>query len=82
MYEYQGFWYLSVDGVEGVMSAQQNFKPRREDILLVTLPKAGATWFKPLPFSVMTRFRPVGTMVFRPITQWVHGSFGPCCEAT
>ena len=50
MYEYQGFWYLSVDGVEGVMLAQQNFKPRREDILLVTLPKAGATWFEPLLF--------------------------------
>ncbi|RVX13951.1 Cytosolic sulfotransferase 13 [Vitis vinifera] len=54
-YEYQGFWYPSVTVVEGVMWVQQNFKPRHEDILLVTLPKSGTTWFKPLMFAVMNR---------------------------
>ena len=55
MYEYQGFWYASVGSVEGAIWMQQNFKPRHDDILLVTLPKSGTTWFKPLLFSVMNR---------------------------
>ncbi|KAJ9677223.1 hypothetical protein PVL29_022300 [Vitis rotundifolia] len=54
-YEYQGFWYPSATILEGVMWVQQNFKPRHEDILLVTLPKSGTTWFKPLMFAVMNR---------------------------
>ncbi|CBI15345.3 unnamed protein product, partial [Vitis vinifera] len=55
-YEYQGFWYPSVTLVEGVMWVQQNFKPRHEDILLVTLPKSGTTWFKPLMFATHIPF--------------------------
>ncbi|KAJ9677222.1 hypothetical protein PVL29_022299 [Vitis rotundifolia] len=57
MYQYQGFWYLSTTGVEGVMRVQKHFKARNEDILLATLPKSGTTWFKPLIFAIMNRGR-------------------------
>ena len=57
MYQYQGFWYLSMEGVEGVMHLQKHFTARNDDILLATLPKSGTTWFKPLMFAIMNRGR-------------------------
>lgn len=55
MYQYQGFWYHSVVGLQGIMWVEEHFKPRHEDLLLVSAPKSGTTWFKSLMFAIMNR---------------------------
>lgn len=57
MYQYQGFWYYSGTAVEGVMWMQKKFKSREDDVLLVSFPRCGTTWFKSLMFSIMNRTR-------------------------
>ena len=55
VYQYEGFWIPLEASIEAIMWTQQYFKPRREEVLLATLPKSGTTWFKPLLFSIMNR---------------------------
>lgn len=54
-YKYQGFWFDSDVGLEGVMYLQEHFKPRSTDVLVASYPKCGTTWLKALIFSVMNR---------------------------
>ncbi|KAK6925157.1 Sulfotransferase domain [Dillenia turbinata] len=57
LYQYENFWYHPSYGLEGIMSIQQHFKPRSDDILLITSPKCGTTWLKALIFTIMNRTR-------------------------
>lgn len=54
LYNYQGVW-VTMAGLQGLISVQQNYKPFPSDILLVTLPKSGTTWLKALVFSILNR---------------------------
>lgn len=56
MYQYQGFWYTSMN-LEGVMWAQQHFKATHLDVFLASTPKSGTTWLKALMFAIMNRTR-------------------------
>ncbi|XP_038718471.1 flavonol sulfotransferase-like [Tripterygium wilfordii] len=51
---YQDFWY-EPKLLEGIMSAQQHFKPQSNDIIVSSFPKSGTTWLKALTFSIATR---------------------------
>ncbi|CBI15346.3 unnamed protein product, partial [Vitis vinifera] len=55
LYQYQGCWYRTTSGIQGVIWMQEHFKPRPADVLLVTPPKSGTTWFKALLFAIMNR---------------------------
>ncbi|KAL3537867.1 hypothetical protein ACH5RR_001233 [Cinchona calisaya] len=54
MYKYQGFWYPKVF-LEGIISAQDNFKAKPTDIILCSAPKTGFTWLKALCYAIVTR---------------------------
>ncbi|KAJ9140599.1 hypothetical protein P3X46_031230 [Hevea brasiliensis] len=54
LYQYQGFWYTGFF-LEGILSAQDHFKARSTDILLVSCMKTGTTWLKALAFAIFTR---------------------------
>ena len=51
---YQGFWHTFFY-LEGLLSAQQHFKPQTNDIILSSFPKTGTTWLKAMSFAIMTR---------------------------
>ena len=53
-YHYQGFWH-NLFYLEGLLSAQEHFKPQPNDIFLSSVPKSGTTWLKALSFAIMTR---------------------------
>lgn len=55
--QYQGTWLSPEYGLKGLMLAQQHFKALPTDVLLVTFPKCGTTWFKALVFSITNRDR-------------------------
>ncbi|XP_038698256.1 flavonol 3-sulfotransferase-like [Tripterygium wilfordii] len=54
IYEYEGFWHHEYF-LEGIISAQQHYKPQPSDIVLSSVPKSGTTWLKALAFSIATR---------------------------
>ncbi|XP_030938999.1 flavonol sulfotransferase-like [Quercus lobata] len=54
VYQYQGFWHTFFY-LEGLLSAQQHFKPQTNDIILSSFPKSGTTWLKALSFAIVTR---------------------------
>ncbi|KAJ8536994.1 hypothetical protein K7X08_035395 [Anisodus acutangulus] len=56
LYQYKSFWFTP-SAIKGIKRAQQCFKAQPTDILLVTFPKSGTTWFKALIFSLMNRDR-------------------------
>ncbi|KAF3683691.1 putative sulfotransferase 17-like [Capsicum annuum] len=56
LYQYKSFWFTPA-AIKGVKRAQQCFKAQPTDIVLVTFPKSGTTWFKALIFSIMNRDR-------------------------
>ncbi|KAD7478747.1 hypothetical protein E3N88_01883 [Mikania micrantha] len=56
LYNYQGFWH-NARQLQGVISCQKHFQAQETDILLVTTPKSGTTWFKSLLFTLINRTR-------------------------
>jgi hypothetical protein len=48
LFRLHGYW-LTQQCVESVKLVQAQFKPRPDDILLVTYPKCGTSWLKPSP---------------------------------
>ncbi|KAK1394923.1 Sulfotransferase [Heracleum sosnowskyi] len=54
IYQYKGFWFLALP-LHGMIECQQQFKPRRNDIFLVTPPKSGTTWFKAIIYTLLNR---------------------------
>ena len=55
LYHYEGFWCNS-SHFEGILSAQDNFKPQPNNVILSRAPKSGTTWLKTLSFGILTRF--------------------------
>ncbi|KAK1387249.1 Sulfotransferase [Heracleum sosnowskyi] len=53
-YQYQGFWYPP-SILQGVINFQKHFKPRENDIFIVTTPKAGTTWMRGIIYALMNR---------------------------
>ncbi|KAK1387246.1 Sulfotransferase [Heracleum sosnowskyi] len=53
-YQYQGFWY-SPPLLQGVINCQKHFKPRENDIFIVTAPKSGTTWMKAILYALINR---------------------------
>jgi hypothetical protein len=54
VHQYQGFWHTFLY-LEGLLSAQEHFKPQPNDIILSSTPKSGTTWLKALSFAIVTR---------------------------
>ena len=54
LYQYEGFW-CGAHSLEGILSAQDRFKPHPNDIFLSIAPKSGTTWLKALSFAIITR---------------------------
>ena len=76
LYQYEGFWMPFEAALGGIMWTQQHFKPRREDDLLVTLPKSGTTWFKPLMFYIMNLYDvcKCSYIIYNVCIQYIYGS--------
>jgi hypothetical protein len=53
-YQYEGFWH-SPFFLEGLLSAQEHFKPKPNDMIVSSAPKTGTTWLKALCFAIVTR---------------------------
>ncbi|KAE8811373.1 Sulfotransferase 16 [Hordeum vulgare] len=53
---HNNFWLRS-HMAQKFMLVRDNFKPRRDDIILATHPKSGTTWLKALAFTISTRSR-------------------------
>ncbi|XP_055961055.1 flavonol 3-sulfotransferase-like [Mercurialis annua] len=56
LYKYQGFWNCP-NYIQGLLLAQENFKPQSTDVIISTHPKAGTTWLKALAFAIVERNR-------------------------
>ena len=56
LYLYEGFWCSSFQ-LEGILRAQDHFKPQPNDVILSSTPKSGTTWLKALAFAITTRSR-------------------------
>ncbi|KAM0048307.1 putative quercetin-3-sulfate 4'-sulfotransferase [Helianthus debilis subsp. tardiflorus] len=54
MYNYQGIWCLP-KLLQGIISAQQTFKPQPSDVFLCSHPKSGTTWLKAIAFAIVNR---------------------------
>jgi estrone sulfotransferase len=54
--QYKNYW-LKPRMLEGILLAEQAFKPRADDIILSTQPKCGTTWLKALAFTITNRSR-------------------------
>ncbi|KAF8690106.1 hypothetical protein HU200_041343 [Digitaria exilis] len=54
LFRLHGFW-LTQQRAESVKLVHAQFKPRRDDVFLVTYPKSGTTWLKALVFTVLNR---------------------------
>jgi hypothetical protein len=54
LYQYEGFWCSSFQ-LQGILWAQDHFKPQPNQVILSSTPKSGTTWLKALAFAIMTR---------------------------
>ncbi|KAJ3673818.1 hypothetical protein LUZ60_005810 [Juncus effusus] len=54
--KYQGFW-LGEGGLPAIISLQNSFKPRQDDIFVASFPKCGTTWLKAITFAIINRNR-------------------------
>ena len=53
-YQYQGFWFSPIS-LQGLINCQQHFRPRQNDVFLVTPPKSGTTWMKAILYALLNR---------------------------
>nr|ACN35706.1 unknown [Zea mays] len=53
---YQNYW-LTPGRLQHIIPVKELYKPRADDIVLVTYPKCGTTWLKALAFAITTRSR-------------------------
>ncbi|XP_063948269.1 cytosolic sulfotransferase 13-like [Daucus carota subsp. sativus] len=53
-YQYQGYWHTPL-GLQGMIDCQQHFRPRENDVFLVTAPKSGTTWMKAILYAIVHR---------------------------
>ncbi|KAI5660067.1 hypothetical protein M9H77_28860 [Catharanthus roseus] len=56
LYRYQDFWFPNCF-LEGVILAQEQFKPQPTEIAICSYPKTGSAWLKALCFAISTRNR-------------------------
>lgn len=56
LHQYQGFWHTTRQ-LQAVMTCQNHFQAKDNDILLVTTPKSGTTWLKAMVFALMNRVK-------------------------
>ncbi|KAM4097140.1 hypothetical protein ACJW30_08G158100 [Castanea mollissima] len=54
LYQYEGFW-CGPYSLEGMLMAQDHFKPQPNQVILSSTPKSGTTWLKALSFAILTR---------------------------
>ncbi|KAJ3680497.1 hypothetical protein LUZ60_016775 [Juncus effusus] len=52
--KYQGFWHLE-GTLSMIMSLQNSFRPRPNDVLIASFPKCGTTWLKAILFATVNR---------------------------
>ncbi|XP_008777580.1 flavonol sulfotransferase-like [Phoenix dactylifera] len=52
--KYLEFWFPE-GHLPGIMAIRQHFRPRPDDLFLMSFPKSGTTWLKALAFATMTR---------------------------
>jgi hydroxyjasmonate sulfotransferase len=53
---YKNYWFRQ-QLAENIMSIENSFKSRPDDIILASNPKSGSTWLKALAFAVTSRSR-------------------------
>ncbi|KAI9105112.1 hypothetical protein K1719_022828 [Acacia pycnantha] len=54
LYQYQGVW-LTKKITQAILNCQNNFQALDSDVILVSSPKSGSTWFKALTFAILNR---------------------------
>ncbi|KAJ3673857.1 hypothetical protein LUZ60_005849 [Juncus effusus] len=54
--QYKGFWQ-GEGALSGIISFQNSFKPRPDDIFVASFPKCGTTWLKAITFAIINRNR-------------------------
>lgn len=56
LYMYQNFW-CQPKQIQAIVTLQNHFEARQDDIVLATIPKSGTTWLKALTFAITNRNR-------------------------
>uniref|UniRef100_A0A7N0VN76 Sulfotransferase n=1 Tax=Kalanchoe fedtschenkoi TaxID=63787 RepID=A0A7N0VN76_KALFE len=54
MKQYQGYWFDEFV-VPGILSVQEKFRGRSDQIVITSFPKSGTTWLKALLFCITNR---------------------------
>jgi len=56
LYLFQGFWCQPKE-IQAIITTQNHFKVRDNDVIVATVPKSGTTWLKALVFAIVNRGR-------------------------
>nr|XP_017245686.1 PREDICTED: cytosolic sulfotransferase 13-like [Daucus carota subsp. sativus] len=80
-YQYQGFWFGTIS-LQGLIDCQQHFRPRQNDVLLVTAPKSGTTWMKAILYALLHRQKYHPQDAHHPLRQKTPHQLVPFMELT